>query len=331
MISKLEKQHIPLLLLLTMAVSWSLFYIPNHTLNDFGRAKSEWWLLIDGLLFLPLVCFLCIDDKKQAAIKALIYACLMVFLGSYLIPDGNKVLWHYLESGRFVVIALFIVFEVITMLTVIFAIKASLNQSIDPDDAIIQPIEKLLGHGKLAELMAFEARAWVYALFPSRVDSSRFQGDVHFYGNLKDGTQSNLLGFIVVILFGLPLEHVLLHFIWSPFAANVVTGLAVFSLVFFVAEYRAISKRPVSIDRSQRQLIIRYGLFAPLVLSFDGIDAVSRHSKEVAKRNANKRYNLFGAPNIKITDRQGRKFYLGLNNASEFLDKLKKQLPNCPD
>ena len=208
---KIEKHHMPLMLLLVMAMTWSFYYLSNGAWNDFGRTKPEWMLLIDGLLFLPLVCFYCIDDKKQAAIKAVVYASLMVLLGSYLIPDGNKQLWHYLESGRFVVIALFVVFEVMTMLTVFFAIKASLSKTIDPDSAIIQPIEKFLGQGKLANLMAFEARAWVYALFPSRVDVSRFRGDLHFYGHLKDGAQSNLLGFIVMILFATPLDHLLLH------------------------------------------------------------------------------------------------------------------------
>lgn len=317
----------PLLLLLLMAMTSSLYYLSNGAWNDYGRTKPEWMLLIDGLLFLPLVCFYCIDDKKQAALKALVYASLMVLLGSYLIPDGNKYLWHYLESGRFVVIAFFVVFEVITMLTVIFAIKASLSKTIDPDSAIIQPIENFLGQGKLANLMAFEARAWVYTLFPNRVDVSRFRGDLHFHVHLKDGTQSNLLGFIIIILFGLPLEHLLLHFIWSPFAANVITGMMVFSLVFFVAEYRAISRRPVSIDQINRQLIIRYGLFAPLVLPFGDLVAVSENSVQVPRAKAYKRYNLFGAPNVKITDHQGRSYYLGLNNAPQFLDSLKEQLP----
>ena len=323
---KIEKQHVPLLLLLLISVTASFYYLNNGVWNDYGQTKPEWMLLIDGLLFLPLVCFYCIDDKKQAALKAVVYASLMVLLGSYLIPDGNKQLWHYLESGRFVVIALFVVFEVITMLTVFFAIKASLSKTIDPDSAIIQPIEKLLGQGKLANLMAFEARAWVYTLFPNRVDVSRFRGDLHFHGHLKDGTQSNLLGFIIIILFGLPLEHLLLHFIWSPFAANVITGMMVFSLVFFVAEYRAISRRPVSIDQINRQLIIRYGLFAPLLLSFEDIVSVSENSVSIPRAKAYKRYNLFGSPNVKITDQQGHDYFLGLNQAAVFIEALQQSI-----
>lgn len=325
MLSKLEKQHIPLLLLLAMAVSWPLYYIPNHALNDFGRAKSEWWLLIDGLMFLPLVCFICIDDNKQAALKALVYACLMILLGSFLIPEENKVIWSHFESGRFVVLVLFVVFEIITMLTVLFAIKASLNQSIDPDLAISKPIEKLMGKGKLANLMAFEARAWVYALFPRRVVVSRFRGDVHFMGHTKDGTQSHLLGFVVVILLEIPLVHLLLHFIWSPFAANVVTALTVFSLVFFVAEYRAISRRPVSVDFKRQLLIMRYGLFKPTKLPLNEIASFQTNHLPVKRAQAYKRYNLFGEPNVKITDRQGHNYFLGLNNPHSFLDILK----NC--
>ncbi len=322
----IKKQHWPLTLLLALSVVWSCYYLVDGAWNDYGRTKPEWLLLIDGLLVLPLLCFYCIDDKRQAALKALIYASLMVLLGSYLIPDANKQLWHYLEAGRYVVLALFVVFELTTLLTVLFAIKSSLDHSSDPDLAISQPIDKLLGAGKLSALMTFEARAWVYALFYRRIEVSRFRGTQHFYGHLKDGTQSNLSGFILLIVFEIPLAHLLLHFIWSPFAANVITALTVFGLLFMVAEYRAISRRPVSLDLHNQQLIIRYGLYAPLILPLEHIQTIGAHHEAVYRAKNTRRYNLFGTPNVAISTTTGTQIYLGLNQPTALIDAVNEHI-----
>ena len=322
---KIEKQHGPFLCLLGMTVVACFYYLNDGVWNDYGQTMPEWMLLVDGLLVLPLVCFFCIDDKQKAALKAIIYASLMVLVGSFLIPESNKYVWNYLESGRYVLLMLLVVFELLTILTVFFAIRSSLNKNTDPDSAISMPIESLVGKGKLATLMSFEARVWVYALFNRRVESSKFRGDAHFYGDLKDGTASNLLGFIVIIVFEIPLVHLLIHFIWSPFAANVITGLTILGLLFFVAEYRAISRRPVSIDASNQQLIIRYGLFAPLVIPFDQIKTITEHHEAVARAKNTKRFNQFGCPNVAVNTTGGLEIYLGLNNPKFFIESVRKQ------
>lgn len=314
-----KKQQVPLLLLLSMAAVWSFYYLSQGSWNDFGRNKPEWLLLIDGLLVLPLACWFCIDDKKQAALKALVYACLMVLLGSFIIPEANQNIWQWLSSGRFVVLALFALFELTVMVTVFVAIKAALNGEDDPDQAIQQPIERLLGTGWVSQIMAFEARVWVYVLFDKRVNRSAFRGDAHFFGDQKDGTQSNLLGFILIMAFEIPLMHVLLHFIWSPLAANVISGLTLFSLLWFTAEYRAIAIRPVSI--SSQGLIIRYGLFNPWVLKWSAIRSIESSQGPVQRQKGVKRFNMFGEPNIKITTKDGQCIYLGLNQPVQFLEQ----------
>ncbi len=313
----------PLLLLLSMAAVWSFYYLSHGFWNDFGRTKPEWLLLIDGLVVLPLVCWFCIDDKKQAALKALVYACLIILLGSFIIPEANQNIWQWLSSGRFVVLALFLLFELTVMITVFVAIKAALNGEDDPDQAIQQPIERLLGSGWVSQIMGFEARVWIYALFHKRVNHSVFHGETHFWGDQKEGTKSNLLGFMLIIAFEIPLMHVLLHFIWSPMAANVVSGLTLFSLLWFTAEYRAIAIRPVSV--STEALIIRYGLFNPWVLKWSEIQNVEASHGVVHRQKGVKRYNLFGEPNIKITTKDGQCIYLGLNQPVQFLECIGEQ------
>jgi hypothetical protein len=314
------KEKFPLLFLLLISIWWAFYYQSNSVLNEFGAANFEWLYLIDGLLVLPVICFICIKNKKQAALKALVYCCLVILIGSFIIPDSNKFIWNYLESGRYLVLAVFIVFELIAMSTVYFAISSALNKDQDPDLAISEPI----GVGVLAKLLNFETRMWSFALFSQRIKQENYKGDHHFSYHQKDGAQSNLLGFIIIILFELPLAHLLLHFIWSPMAANIISGLTAFSLVFFIAEYRAVSRRPISID--ENKILIRLGLFNVRNLKLANIKSIELNNLYIARCKNVKRYNLAGNPNLvlnlKIPEEGVERIFLGLDQAVLFKNEL---------
>lgn len=321
---QLSKNSLPFLLLIVLSGFWAYFYQTTNVINDFGKTKPEWLLLIDGLIVLPIVCFLCIEDKKQAAIKAIAYSCLIVLLGAFIIPESSKVIWPYLESGRYIVLIAFIVLEVTTIATVFLAIKASLNQKLDPDLAISQPIEKVLGSGAISKLLAFEARVWTYALFSNRIKQQYFAGTQHFYGYKKDGAQSNQLGFILIILFELPVMHLLLHYLWSPTAANIVTLLTIMGLTFFVAEYKALAIRPTSLTKDH--LIIRYGVWQPVELAFSDIMLIQNNTEFVKRANDVQRFNLSGNPNVEIQLTSGERVYLGVDTPAIFISTLQQQL-----
>jgi len=132
----LAKKNIPFVFLAVICAFWTFFYQSSNVLNEYGVEKPEWLLLIDGLIVLPILCFLCVKDKKEAAIKAIAYSCLIILLGSFIIPESSRVAWPYLEALRYIAIAAFILLEVATIFTVFFAIKASLTKEKDPDMAI---------------------------------------------------------------------------------------------------------------------------------------------------------------------------------------------------
>lgn len=318
----LSQKKIPFIFLLVISCFWSFYYQSSNFLNSYGNEKSEWFLFIDGLIVLPLLCFIFIQSKKEATIKALAYCCLIVLLGSFVIPESSKLIWGYLESARYLFIAAFVVLEVITIFTVFFAIKASLTKEKDPDLAISQPVENILGKGSISALLTFETRVWTYALFSKKIKPSCFSGEEHFNCHLKDGTQSNLLGFLLIIMFELPMMHILLHFLWSPFAANVITVLTLLGLTFFIAEYKAISIRPVSI--ATNTLIIRYGVWNPFKISLSDIEFVQLNSKFIRRSSNVKRFNLSGNPNVEIKLNSGKFIYLGLDSPNEFIIALKK-------
>jgi hypothetical protein len=319
----IKKKNIPLLFLIGATVFWSYYYTTANWFNDYGENKSEVWLLIDVLFTLPLICFYCFwDDKKTAAIKTIVYISLLVLLGSYIIPQLQKNVWLYLENLRYVAIIGFVVMEVIAAFTVIFAIKASFSQNEDPDEAITKPVIKLVGNSMLSSIMQVEARVWTFLLFPKQIKRENYKGIKHFNCHLKDGTQSFLLGFIIITGFQLPIDHILLYFIWTPFAANVVSGLTLISLIYFIAQYRAIAKRPVSFTK--QKLIIRYSLSNPMEIGFDQIESISLNTKTVYRDKKYKRYNLFGVPNIQINiikskSRVYQKVFIGVDNPQAFV------------
>ncbi|WP_394131861.1 hypothetical protein [Shewanella maritima] len=296
---RLTKSLLPFIALVIISVWWSYYYLGDHYYNDFGTVKSELYLLIDGLLVLPLVCWLCIDDRQQAILKIAAYSCLIVLLGSWIIPQQEQLIWHYLTQGRYVILAAFVAFEVVTMCSVIWAVKGALQQAICPDLAMLKPISRFFGQGIIAKVMAVETRVWSYALFANRINMQAFAGQQHFTYHHKDGMQSHLLGFIVIIAFEVPLAHLLLHFLWSPMAANVVTALTIISLVFFIGEYRACSRRPISID--QQTLLIRFGVWNVMVVPISQIKAALPNQDIIHRGSGVKRFNGFGAPNVHLS------------------------------
>lgn len=318
----LAKKNIPFIFLLIVSASWAFFYQSSNVMNEFGAYKPEWLLLIDGLIVLPILCFLCVKDKKEATIKAVAYGCLIIFIGSFIVPQGSKVIWPYLESLRYVALATFIILEVTTIVTVFFAIKASLTKDKDPDISISQPIEKILGKGTISSLLSFEARVWTYALFSQKIKPQYFNGENHFSCHKKDGTQSNQLGFILIILFELPVMHMLLHFLWSPFMANITTGLTLLGLIFFFAEYKAMAIRPISI--LPESIIIRYGVWNPVKIYLSDIKSVQRNLTFIRRSGNVNRFNLAGVPNVEIMLNSGKFIYLGLDSPNEFISTLAK-------
>ncbi len=321
---KAVKQKLPLFFLICISLFWSVYYQTNNKFNDFGAANYEWLFMLDALLVLPLLCLLCIKNKKQAAIKALVMICLAVMIGSYIIPESSKFIWHYLESGRYLILALFLLFEITAIVTVFLAIKVALNQGEDPDEAVSQPIQKWLGEGLVGKVLEFEARVWAYALFAKNISAAQFKGEQHFSYHNKDGAQSNSLSFVILILIELPLVHVLVHFIWSPMAALVLTLLTLFTLLLFIADYKAMSRRPISINHEK--LIVRNGVFAPLEITLHQIDQIETNQVYIPRNKYCKRYNYSGIPNIVITLNQPigsvKDVYLGVDNPTAFIEAV---------
>ncbi|MCW8092413.1 hypothetical protein [Alteromonas sp. ASW11-130] len=321
MFNTIFKDKVPYLFLLLVSVWWAFYYQHSSVLNDFGDANFEWFFLIDGLLVAPILSFIFVEDPKKAVKQSVFLMLAAILIGSIIIPAEQKHIWVLLEYGRYPVIALFILFEVLTVATTIWAIHKALSVQGDPDRAIDKAVKKLGLPGPFISLISVEIRMWLYTFAGKRIAIQHFCGLHHFTYHQKDGAQSNAFGFIFIMIFELPLMHVFLHFVWSPFAANVVTFLSILSLIWFYAEFRAMSRRPISVTESC--LIIRYGLLPEYNIKLSNIEQIRINTAKVARSKNRKRYNFAGAPNICITlkpsTNQVNEIYLGVDNPDSFV------------
>ncbi|AWF81232.1 hypothetical protein BTJ40_10600 [Microbulbifer sp. A4B17] len=318
------KKKFPLLFFVCISVFWGFYYSSSSPLNDYNRANYEWLLLIDGLIVLPILCLICSENKQEALLKTLVLGSLVVLVGSYIIPDENKVLWPYLEMGQYLLLAGLVLVEVMAVATMCLAIGAALVNREDPDIAIQSSVEKYTGGEMLAKILEFEARIWMFALFGHRIDFCQYQGDRHFSYHLKDGAKTTALGFIFIILFELPIVHIFLHFLWSPLAANIVSFLTLLGLLFLVAEYKTLGRRPISLDNGY--LVIRFGLMNRRSIALDDIQSITQNSVYIPRSKTVKRYNFSGNPNvvIELKNRAGqvRYIYIGVDQPTELISAV---------
>ncbi|QFT54792.1 hypothetical protein [Microbulbifer sp. THAF38] len=190
------RRILPFIFLVVTSLSWGIYYTTTTHFNNSGEANYEWLFLIDGLFVLPLLCFVCIKDKKQALVKAVVYVSLAILVGSFIIPDESKVIWEYLESGRYVLLIGFVLLEVMAIVTMFMAIKVALSKQEDPDLAIVSAVQKYVGKGALCKILTFETRMWMFLFCANSISFKHFHGSQHFSYHLKDGSQSTALGFI---------------------------------------------------------------------------------------------------------------------------------------
>ncbi|NKF51308.1 hypothetical protein G3R49_12150 [Shewanella sp. WXL01] len=322
LITSHNRERLPLLVLAVISLFWSYFYLADSALNDFGQDRPEWLLLVDVFITVPLICFVCIRDTKQAALKVLVYCSLLILLGSFIIPETEKRIWPWFESLRYALVAGFVLLELLSIATVVWAIKAAFTREQDLDQAIKDSIFRYFSAvpEAVGRLLMVETRVWSYLLFAHKVKPQHFEGEQHFYSDLKDGTQSNQLGFIMIMLFELPIVHLLLHYMVSPWAATVISVLTLIGMVFFIAEYRALGKRPLSLGRDK--LIVRYSVGNPQYIAYKDIAEINFNKEYIKRGKGIKRYNLTGAPNVELVLSSGDKVYLGVNNPGSLVDAL---------
>ncbi|MBL7472239.1 hypothetical protein [Robertkochia sediminum] len=105
------------------------------------------------------------------------------------------------------------------------------------------------------------------------------------------GTPTILAGIIMLVA----VETVTLHHLlasWSIIAANILTGLSIYSGLQLFGFMRAMSKRPISLEKDT--LYLRYSIMAEAVIPMEAIDRVELTSRDIDTANGTRKLSPLG-------------------------------------
>jgi hypothetical protein len=312
-------------------------HLALYRLPGAGTTLPEWPLLFDLLVTFPVAYLLiCRPGWKEWLKKYAGILMLGLAFGSFAIPDASKQLWHELDRFRVLLPALYAVLEVGLVLWLFLGVRRMLRADANTDRVLDNAVRRVFGQGTAWRLMVFEVRFLYYALFMRK--PPQYEGARHFYTAKAGGNASNQLAWIFVIVFDIPIAHMLLHFLWSPTAAWVATALTGWGMLYMIADYRATLVRPVSLGADA--LHVRCGALASdAVISYADITAVQqvRHPE---RRQPGKRYfRHLGEMNVEITLRDGMVLptllggdkaashvFIGVDEPAQFVEALRARL-----
>lgn len=262
-----------------------------------GDAVPEWPMAFDLLLVLP-ACYLWVHRRqgRQAWWGAAALLGVGVLAGSWSLPETSKQAWRWLEAIRLPLLLVFVTAQAL-LLTGIFRAAWRQRGREVIEDSVCAGLAHRFGHSALTRLLALEARLWIYALL-RRPAAAEFPGQAHFSVHAQGGNASNQVAFLVLMAAEIPLLHLLLHFLWSPLAALVITVLSLYGWLFLWAEYRATRLRPVSLDGAR--LRVRHGITIDFVVPLDGILRAERCRGPVRRSAGRLRAYGMGEANVRL-------------------------------
>lgn len=338
MIMGIQKKHWFALILLLSAISHVVLLRVPNPLNENGAVVREWPLLADLLITFPLLYWLLLRPPlKRFLLRSAALVGAGLLFGSFAIPEQSKVIWHTLENGRMAMALIIGAVELGVLVFVVRRISALLRVSGNVDQTLEQVITERMGAGATARLMLFEARIWYYGVLMRKGQQLRFAGEQHFgYAN-NQGNASNQLGWILVLLFEMPLSHLLLHFMASPTIAWIASALTAWSMLYLIAEYRATHWRPVSLAGDA--ILVRCGVLgSDLTLPYAMVEGIKRCDDQQRRAPDVRRYRQSGSLNLEITLRAGSKLpgflgslkpvkriYLSLDKPDDFIAACSQQ------
>lgn len=314
---------------LMLAAYFCYFRMPL-ALNAYSAQPPMWPWLVDVFISAPLLYYFLFRPTRRQLLSAwLAIASAGLLCGRFLNPEQGAQLGNY----SLLLIALEVSVELGLIAVLMRRCVVLLRDGGNVDEAMESALS--------SKPVLFEARIWYYGLFLRRGERLAFRGEQHFgYAN-NGGNASNQFAFLMVILFEMPLAHLIAHFVLSsPALAWALDALSLWGLLYLLAEYRASCWRPISLDRDA--IIIRNGILAgDRVVPFSMVESVSGCDDNVRRQRGVLRYRQMGQLNVRLQLRPGSQLpnilgrskpvssiYLSLDKPAQFIDRLRALMEN---
>ena len=276
-----------------------LVYLGNYVIASQYVARSagafpEWTVAVDVFLLVPALYLLLVRPPVKKAVLA-VSALLSfgVLAGSWIIPDGEKDAWRWLEQVRWVYLAALVIMQ-LALLTTVLADIARARAAPNLETAVNAVILKRVKDEGIARLLQADARMWMYLLV-RKPDRFQFPQPA-FLGARHDANAANQLAFVVLVAAEIPIAHLLLH-LYNPTLALVVSALSVYGLAFLYAEYRATLLRATTLEA--HGLHIRSGVLGDVVVPYAAIASVERANER--PRRAKHALRFVGTATASVT------------------------------
>lgn len=293
--------------------------------NDYGAYRPVWPLLLDVLVSVPLLYYLIF----RPAPKQMLTAWAAIAAGGLLL---GRLLSYGQDTGlvkySLVLIAAEVALELYLLAHLLPRVRNMLRTNRNIDEVMETAVRSKIG--------LFEVRIWYYALFLRDGSRLQYRGEQHFRYDRNNGNASDQFGLIMLMLFEMPLSHLLLYFtVQASWVAWTATLLNLWGLLYFVAEYRATRWRPISLDADA--LIVRNGvLAADRVVPYAMLASVDSCTDEVSRQPGILRFRQMGVLNVRLQLREGSRLpnlwgrltpvsaiYLNLDQPGQFIEALR--------
>lgn len=245
-----------------------------HTVPLSVKNKIANGLLADFVITFPvLFYFIIVRPLKLSAKRMLLVVSLCCGVAYLVLPQQQKE--YILQIRKLTAVAelLFIIYAVTKFNKLRKAYKANQLILTDPIYNLRTAMAEVMGESVAVKVIASELAVLRYGLLFWRKETPALKASRSFSTHKEFG----YVAIWCILLLAVMVEITAFHFLlmkWSHMAANIVTILSLYGVIFFVADLSAVIKRKVLIN--DEQIILRTGLRWRACTNLNNISAAEK-------------------------------------------------------
>ncbi|MDB4921874.1 hypothetical protein [Mucilaginibacter sp.] len=245
-----------------------------HTVPLTIKNKVANGLLADFVITFPALYYFIIVRPLKISVRRMAFVVSFCCSFAYLVlPQHQKD--YILQIRKLTAVAelLFIIYAVSKFNTLRKAYKANQLLLTDPIYNLRAAMAEVIGESAAVKIIASELAVLRYGVLFWRKETLAIKTNSSFSTHKEFG----YVAIWCILLTAVMVETVAFHFLlmkWSHIAANIVTVLSLYGVIFFIADLSAVIKRKVLIN--DEQIILRTGLRWRVCTNISNINSIEK-------------------------------------------------------
>jgi hypothetical protein len=245
-----------------------------HFVPAQAKEKIADGLLADFLITFPTVFYFIIIRPLKIKPRTMVLVISLCCLAGYvLLPQHQREYILQVRKLTSVIELLFIIYCVTRFNKIRAAYKSEQLLFADPIYNLRTAMAAVLGDSLPVKVLAAEMAMLRYGLFCWKKEKQAKRDSIAFSTHKEGG----YIAIWCIILVAVAVEMVAVHLMlmkWSHIAANIITVLTLYGIIFLVADFSAIVKRKILV--SGDKLILRTGLRWRINTDTGNIDSIKK-------------------------------------------------------